>query len=120
MDVFQILEQELSKLPPTANERSLYTPLNNFLKEYANSLYKVDTYSSIAEESGYSEEKHIGFPDLTLRNKEHAAGWVEVKNPGEPLDGSKHLAQFTRYKNSFENLIITNMQEWQLWQWDSN
>lgn len=120
MDVFQKLEQELSKLPPTANERSLYTSLNNFLTEYANNLYKVDTYSSVAEESGYSEEKHIGFPDLTLRNKEHAAGWVEVKNPGEPLDGSRHLAQFTRYKNSFENLIITNMQEWQLWQWDSD
>lgn len=119
MDVFIKLEQELNQLPPTANERSFYTSLNNFLKSYANYMYKTDTYSSVAEESGHSEDKHIGFPDLTLRNKGHAAGWVEVKNPGEQLDSSKHLEQFTRYKNSFENLIITNLEEWQLWQWDS-
>ena len=120
MDAYKTLESELQKLPKTANERSLYTSLNNFFKSVANNLYNIDTFFSVSEESGYSDEKHIGFPDLTVRKDEYAVGWVEVKHPREFLNSPKHQEQFDRYKSSFENLIITNLKEWQLWRWNDN
>jgi len=120
MTPFQQLEQDLKRLPETSNERSLYAPLVSFLRTYANGLYKTDTFHAVAEESGSYDDTHIGFPDITLRNGAKVVGWIEVKLLKDPLSKPQFNEQFTRYKNSLQNLVITNLDEWQLWQWNED
>ena len=37
--------------------------------------------------------------------------------PDENLAAEKFRDQFTKYRESLENIIFTNLREWQLWQW---
>ena len=71
------------------------------------------------EETTTQYEKKIGFPDITIRNKNDLIGWIEVKIPKEKnLNADKFHDQFSKYRDALENIIFTNMREWQLWQWD--
>ena len=49
-----------------------------------------------------------GAPDFILTHKDIPVGYMEAKDIGEPLTGSKHKEQFNRYKESLPNLIFTD------------
>jgi len=49
-----------------------------------------------------------GAPDFILTHKDIPVGYIEAKDIGEPLSGTKHKEQFTRYKESLPNLIFTD------------
>jgi len=49
-----------------------------------------------------------GAPDYILTWDELPVGYIEAKDIGEPLTGSKHKEQFNRYKESLQNLIFTD------------
>src|SRR5579872_4207041 len=113
----ELLKRKIVKIPDTGNERSYYTALCNFFDEYGKTVHKLRAPQSIAEESLTKDDKHIGFPDITIRNGESLIGWIEVKMPNEDLSADKFKPQFNKYKDSLENIIFTNLREWQLWQW---
>ncbi len=49
-----------------------------------------------------------GAPDYILTNKDIPVGYIEAKDIGKPLDSKDYKEQFTRYKTSLPNLIITD------------
>ena len=53
------------------------------------------------------ENKRIR-PDILIKNKEHYIGFVETKDIGKNLYDKQYKEQFTKYKNAFPNLIITD------------
>ncbi len=113
----ELLKQKIAKVLATGNERSTYTALCNFFVEYGKSTFKLKALDAVAEESLAKDDKHIGFPDITIRNGETLIGWVEIKMPTEDLNAEKFKIQFSKYKDSLENIIFTNLREWELWQW---
>lgn len=117
MNNFQNFQQEILLLPDTSNERSYYTSFQNFLKEHFESLDKHAQVQTVAEESA---QEGVGFPDITVRNKGKMLGWIEIKLPEDDLKSKKFEKQFSKYKDSLENIIFTNFRQWELWQWDSN
>lgn len=111
------LKQRVARVPDSGNERSLYPALCNFFEDYGKIVFKLKAPQAVVEESLAENNKHVGFPDITIRNGEKLIGWIEVKIPSESLDNDKFKAQFSKYKDSLENIIFTNLREWQLWQW---
>jgi len=99
-------------------ERSLYKPLGNFLEEFIKDNFKKDI-KAIAEQSSKNYDKPIGFPDIVIKERDFPIGFIEVKLPKDTLSNDKFKDQFDRYKNSLENIIFTNMKNWELWQWNS-
>ena len=116
----EFLKQKIAKVPATGNERSTYPPLCNFFEEYGKTTFKLKAPQAIAEESLSKDDKNIGFPDITIRNGEKLIGWIEVKVPTEDLGAEKFKIQFSKYKDSLENIIFTNLREWELWQWSKD
>ncbi len=57
-----------------------------------------------------NEPAHIecGAPDYILTKKHIPIGYIEAKDIGKPLNSKEYKEQFTRYKNSLANLIITD------------
>ena len=53
------------------------------------------------------ENKRIR-PDILVKNAEHYIGFVETKDIGKNLNDRIYKEQFTKYKNAFPNLIITD------------
>jgi len=49
-----------------------------------------------------------GAPDFILTHQGIPVGYMEAKDIGEPLTGTKHKEQFNRYKESLPNLIFTD------------
>jgi predicted helicase len=117
MNSLQRFQQEILKLPDTSNERSFYGPFQNFLKDQFEALDRHADIHTVAEESAQGS---IGFPDITIRNKGKMLGWIEVKLPEDDLKSKKFDKQFSKYKDSLENIIFTNFRQWELWQWDSS
>ncbi len=111
------LKQKITKIKDTATERSYYPLLCAFLENYAKNNLKFHDPCATSEETSTQHDKHIGFPDITMRNGNDLIGWIEVKSPNENLNAEKFQEQFTRYKDSLENIVFTNLREWQLWQW---
>jgi len=116
MNALQRFQQEILKLPSTSNERSYYGPFQNFLKDQFEALDKHADIYTVAEESAQGS---VGFPDITIRNKGKMLGWIEVKLPEDDLNSKKFNIQFTKYKDSLENIIFTNFRQWELWQWNT-
>ncbi len=56
-----------------------------------------------------------GAPDFILTHKDIPVGYIEAKDIGEPLTGSKHKVQFNRYKESLPNLIFTDYLDFHFW-----
>lgn len=116
--MIELLKQKIAKIKDTATERSYYPLLCAFFEEYAKSnALKLRNPQATPEETSTQYEHLIGFPDITIRNGNDLIGWVEVKVPQENLNAEKFQAQFSKYKESLENIIFTNLREWQLWQW---
>ncbi len=111
------LRQQLPRLLKDGTERTLYKPLCNWLEELAvEEPLKLRGVEASAEES--AQDSEVGFPDMTVRHGGEIMGWFEVKLPDKPLSHQSYKKQFGRYQESLENLIITNLREWELWQWD--
>ena len=115
--IIELLKHKVAKIKDTATERSYYPLLCSFIEEYAKSAQKLRNPCATPEETSKQYEKHVGFPDITVRNGNALIGWIEVKSPKENLTSEKFREQFTKYKDSLENIIFTNLREWQLWQW---
>ncbi|MBU1130735.1 N-6 DNA methylase [Patescibacteria group bacterium] len=113
------LRQNILKIKDRATERSYYKEISNFIIEFA-VTEKHKNFSATPEESSTVIKREIGFPDITVRQNERLVGWIEVKLPQDNLNSDKFLSQFKKYKDSLENILFTNLREWQLWQWDSN
>ena len=124
-----------------SNERSLYPSLEKFFADILITQFKKskDSFQIIPEMSfGKNSSKNSlkadfkdtnipkikSFPDLTFQfksqNSFYNIGWIEVKLPGDYLKNPNHQNQFSKYKENLENLILTNLQAWQLWQWDKD
>ena len=115
--IIELLKHKVAKIKDTATERSYYPLLCAFIEEYAKKTQKLQNPSATPEETSKQYDKHVGFPDITVRNGNALIGWIEVKSPKENLTSEKFREQFTKYKDSLENIIFTNLREWQLWQW---
>lgn len=109
--------QNILKIKDRATERSYYKDISNFIVEFAESEGRKDFFAT-PEESSTVISHEIGFPDITVRQGNRLVGWIEVKLPDDNLDNEKFINQFKKYKDSLENVLFTNLREWQLWQWD--
>lgn len=117
--LIELTKQKIVRIRDTATERSYYPILCGFFEDFAKSdAVKLRDAQATPEETTTQYEKKIGFPDITIRNKNDLIGWIEVKTPEENLNADKFHDQFSKYKDSLENIIFTNMREWQLWQWE--
>jgi predicted helicase len=116
--MINLLKEKIAKLKDNATERSYYPVLCSFFVEFGKSgTLKLHGLQATPEETSTQYEHRIGFPDITIRNNNDLIGWVEVKAPQENLNSEKFQEQFVKYKESLENIIFTNLREWQLWQW---
>lgn len=63
-----------------------------------------------------NEPKRIacGAPDYIVTRSGIPLGYIEAKDVGLNLSDKKHQSQFNRYKNSLDNLIITNYLDFEL------
>ncbi len=66
--------------------------------------------------SATNEPKRIacGAPDYILLRKDIPVGYIEAKDIDAVLKDKKYSEQFNRYKNSLDNLIITNYVDFEL------
>lgn len=122
MNCFEYLNSELIKIKDLQTERSFYPILKEFLKKFSEEhLENKREINVISEASSKVHETKIGFPDLTIQVKHYdfkTVGWVEVKLPKDSLNDAKFKEQFNRYTDSLENVLFTNLREWELYQWD--
>ena len=56
-----------------------------------------------------------GAPDYIITRKTIPVGYIEAKDIAKPLDNKAYHEQFTRYKKSLQNLIITDYLEFRLY-----
>jgi len=56
-----------------------------------------------------------GAPDYVITKKGIPLGYIETKDLDDNLDDKKHKEQFDRYRNSLNNLIITNYLEFRFY-----
>jgi len=113
------ISKKLPRILRDGTERTLYPELCPFIVAVAaEEPINLKGVEASAEESSTQHEAGVGFPDITVRHGKEITGWVEVKLPGKSLDHQDYVKQFLKYKNSLENVIFTNLQEWELWQWD--
>ena len=99
-------------------EPSLYKPLCNFLELFIKDHFKKDI-KTVVNQSSKNYDKKVGFPDIAIKERDFLIGLIEVKLPKDTLSNVKFKEQFDRYKNSLENIIFTNLQIWELWQWNN-
>lgn len=111
------LKQAIIKIKDTATERSYYPIICRLIEWYGHDIYKLRDPRAIPEETSTQYEHRVGFPDITVRNGNELVGWFEIKPPGESLQSEKFREQFSKYKDSLENIVFTNLQNWELWQW---
>lgn len=107
--------------------------MNNIITEYLNKLavklkqgnatehtYRGDLQLLIEQMfpsvSATNEPKRIacGAPDYILLRKDILIGYIEAKDIDAVLRDKKYSEQFNRYKNSLDNLIITNYVDFEL------
>ena len=106
----EIFTTEIKEALKFGTERTLYPPLINMLLPLFPKEFSV-----------LSEEKSkfgIGFPDITIRDENFIIGYIEIKLPKDNISDKKFSEQFSKYKDSLENIIFTNLKVWELWQWD--
>src|SRR2546421_7607149 len=60
-----------------------------------------------------NEPKHIdcGAPDFIVTRRNIPQGYIEAKNVGVPLDKEENSEQLKRYRESLNNLVLTNYLE---------
>ena len=89
-----------------ATEHTYRPSLKSLLEKMTNGLIVTNEPKRIA----------CGAPDYIVTRKELPVGYIEAKDIGENLNDKKHKAQFDRYKQSLDNLIITDYLTFQLFE----
>jgi hypothetical protein len=98
---FQRYLQEIKKsvLKGDYTEMTLRTPLENFIKAL-NSDYDV-THEA-------KRIKDLGGPDFTAYRSKINIGYIEAKELGKNLDEVLESTQIKRYRESIDNIILTD------------
>jgi len=117
VEALEKFKDNILKIQDKATERSYYSHLSNFISEYSQEIGYKDI-TATPEESSKVNDNQVGFPDITIRDDKRLIGWIEVKLPKDDLNSDKFVKQFSKYKDSLENIIFTNLKVWQLWQWN--
>ncbi len=95
-----------------AREESFYTHLEALLKGYADSVHKKNIHITTLP-----KKTEAGNPDFRIWDgKQNIVGYIEAKSPTEEnLDHIERSEQLQRYRNTFPNLILTNLFEFRLY-----
>src|SRR5437870_3352106 len=95
-----------------AREESYYSGLEELIKNYAESVGKKKTHTTILP-----KKTEAGNPDFRIWDgQHHIIGYVEAKPPTEDnLDHIEETEQLKRYRHTFPNLILTNFFEFRLY-----
>ena len=94
-----------------AREESYYSIFSNFLSEFSD-----NTGKSHIQITTLPKKTEAGNPDFRVWDgKQHIAGYIEAKKPGENLDVVETSEQLKRYLNTFPNLILTDFYEFRLY-----
>lgn len=111
------VQRYLESLTDTAStgdtrEESYYGDLSDFLEEYA----QLNGYDEI-QVTTLPSPTDGGNPDFRVwSGTNEAVGYIEAKLPsGRSLDTIEETEQLTRYRNTFENVILTNFVEFRLY-----
>lgn len=90
-----------------AREHSYRPDLQNLLQEILPEILVTNEAARI----------ECGAPDyiLTHKNSSIDIGYIEAKDIGKSLDDAAYTEQFTRYKQSLDNLIITDYLEFRFY-----
>lgn len=122
MNPFEKLLLEIKRLEIGYREESFYRALCDFLEEYASGkeFLHMPNVRATNNPSSESVGEGVGFPDIEVRQNRRLIGYIEVKPPNLNLDNPSFSVQFNRYKESLENIIITNFKKWILYTWDKD
>ncbi|OGH18007.1 MAG: hypothetical protein A3C22_01860 [Candidatus Levybacteria bacterium RIFCSPHIGHO2_02_FULL_37_10] len=122
MNPFEKLAKELKRLETGYREESYYRPLCDFLESHANGRDHLHMTNVVATNNPSSESigEGVGFPDIEIRQDRKLIGYIEVKSPNQNLDSPAFSTQFSKYKESLENIIFTNFKKWTLYTWDKD
>ncbi|WP_233565478.1 type ISP restriction/modification enzyme [Halorubrum sp. Atlit-26R] len=111
------IQQYLDSLTDTAStgdtrEESYYSDLSNLLEEHADENGHDDV-----QVTTLPSPTDGGNPDFRVwSGTNEVTGYIEAKLPsGQPLDTIEEREQLTRYRNTFENVILTNFVEFRLY-----
>jgi predicted helicase len=105
MEIYEYLNQIENKISTGGATEHTHRPI---LENYIKSCFKSDNFEII------NENKRIacGQPDLTIYKKvaqtQIEIGYIEAKDIGVDLLKEQKTDQLTRYKQSLENLILTD------------
>ena len=94
-----------------AREESYYSALEDLLKEFAEKIGKKGVHVTILP-----KKTEAGNPDFRVWDgKRRITGYFEVKTPDKNLDDIEKTEQIIRYKETFKNLVLTNLFEFRLY-----
>ena len=113
-----------------------YTTRIYQVREAEKPLYATASHEQLDDETDHSRWAHVkqliesivptvratnepkrqscGAPDYIVTRAGIPLGYIEAKDVGLNLSDKKHQSQFNRYKNSLDNLIITNYLDFEL------
>lgn len=98
---FQLYFKEVRNryLSGESTEITFRTPLENFLKSYDKDL-------ELIQEPRRTER--VGAPDFKVYRKKVKVGYIETKDLGKNLDEALKSEQISNYRDSIDNIILTN------------
>lgn len=88
-----------------AKEHTYRTALQNLFEQTMTGIQAINEPSHI----------RCGAPDFMLMRRGIPFGFAEAKDVDKDLDSAEYTEQFTRYRNSLNNLIITNYLEFRFY-----
>ena len=95
-----------------SGEETFYPILEEMFFDYFNSGNVKGEYQIITTPTN---EKDGNRPDFLVLKGCCDVGIVEAKDIGKDLDSDKFVEQFERYKQTYENVLITNFLEWRFY-----
>ena len=88
-----------------ATEHSYRGDLENLISSFATDLTVTNEPKRVS----------CGAPDYIITRKEIPIGYIEAKDVDKDISNKNYDEQFTRYKKSLDNLIITNYLDFELY-----
>ena len=106
----QYFQNILKKFTGDTTEASFYSTLENFIQEISKSK-NINNITITQQPKRLS----AGTPDFTIRRSKELIGYIEAKDIGIHLDDVENDKQIEKYKNEFDNFILTNYFDFWLW-----
>ena len=90
-------------------EPSFYPDLKKFIGDFSKSK-RISLNITV-------QPKRIiaGAPDFVIRKGKELVGYIEAKDIGKDLENFEYTSQIKRYKEDFDNFILTNYFDFWLW-----